>query len=74
LVSIFSSIFLAELHKVVTASALPNIASHEAELPPPWNKRNAKTLFFSPCFYLQRKKIEKIWAQNICKNTSLSTH
>jgi len=65
---------VAELHKVVAASALPNIAV----MRPSYHHHGTKEmqrLFFSPRVSIYRgKKIEKIWAQNICKNTSSSTH
>jgi hypothetical protein len=56
-------IFAAELHKVVAASILPNIAV----------MRLAEQDSFFKFFYLQWK-MEKYGHKNTCKNTSPSKH
>ena len=63
------SIFVAELHKVVAASRLPNIAV--LRLSYHHRTKEMQRLFFRVSIY--RGKNGKIWAQNICRNTSSST-
>jgi hypothetical protein len=60
LVSIFSSIFVAELHKVVAASALPNIAVMRLSYHHHGTKEMQRLFFFSPRVSIYRgKKLKK---------------
>ena len=58
------SIFVAELHKVVAASRLPNIAV--LRLSYHHRTKEMQRLFF-PCFYLQRKKWKNMGTKHLQK-------
>jgi hypothetical protein len=62
-------IFAAELHKVVAASILPNIAVMRLS----YHHGTKETQDFFPHVSIYSGKMEKYGHKNTCKNTSSST-